>query len=173
MGAISSAVPLTCTASFVYYSLSEMYLPSLSSKPVMLCVMPYGISDNLQYARVCSHHACQLATINIRQRVPWDPSSPALCPSEFSPHTPSHSNLSPLTSPQLVLDQIYNDCPCKLFCRLGSETVRSLFTLLSVLLKDISVLQGVTRLLFWDQEVMMLIKAATIRAEQVSNHSTY
>lgn len=56
---------------------------------------------------------------------------------------------------------------------LGSETVRSLFTQLSVLLKDISILQGVTRLLFWDQEVMMPAKAATIRAEQVSNHPTY
>ncbi|KAG0345338.1 hypothetical protein BG005_001351 [Podila minutissima] len=51
---------------------------------------------------------------------------------------------------------------------LGSETVRSLFTQLSVLLKDISILQGVTRLLFWDQEVMMPAKAATIRAEQLS-----
>ncbi|KAG0355145.1 M32 carboxypeptidase Taq metallopeptidase peptidase [Gamsiella multidivaricata] len=51
---------------------------------------------------------------------------------------------------------------------LSLESVRSLYDQLSVHLKDLSVLQGITRLLFWDQETMMPAKAAPIRAQQLS-----
>ncbi|KAG0051886.1 hypothetical protein BGZ83_003213 [Gryganskiella cystojenkinii] len=51
---------------------------------------------------------------------------------------------------------------------LSTESVRSLYEKLCVRLKEINHLQGIAGILQWDQEVMMPVKAADSRAEQLS-----
>ncbi|KAF9999983.1 hypothetical protein BGZ65_004746 [Modicella reniformis] len=60
----------------------------------------------------------------------------------------------------------------KTSAELSSESVRSLYNKICTSLKDNSILQGVSALLGWDQEVMMPSKAADTRAQQAYKEAT-
>jgi len=74
--------------------------------------------------------------------------------------TKTNINLSKPINPKMTV-------PTTPSTDLTTESTRSIYDQLSARLKDISHLQGIARLLGWDQLVMMPKKAEDARADQV------